>query len=228
MRRITHNRSLLALTAVVFALLLSVPLDPLAHGGTAAASGKTITFSGQVVNAFAFSSQNFGPSGPPPGSVEYQLNVFQSGTQTMLEYTVCTWQWDSVNDFWNCVLTEGGFGLIPSSAVQSSGGARPTNVSLNVDTSSLSSPNFQLFAGSGGTISLTWKAVPGYTNANSGNFHSTSSLPGPSFSYSSSASSYSSSAGAQGTILGYTVPDPTAFDGASMGSMQGMSACQGC
>lgn len=233
MYRLSRKPALLTVAAVTLALALSVPLDPLAHGGVAAASGRTVTFSGQVVNASAFSDVFFGPSGPPPGAAQFELDLFQSGTETnprtMLYYNVCTLQRDPVNNWWNCVTVEGGFGLIPSSAVQSSGGARPTSVSLNVDTSTLSAPDFQLFAGAGGPISLTWKPVPGFASTDGGSRHDSSTFGGQSFSFSTAGSSYFTSAGAQGMLLGHAVPDPNAgYSSGTVGSMQGMSACRGC
>lgn len=233
MTRLTRKSPLLILAAIVLAAAVSVPLGPLANRGAAAASGRTINFSGQVVNASAFSGHFFGPSGPPPGTVDVGVSVFQSGAennrQAMLNYDVCMWKLDPDFNFWYCALLEGGFGLIPGSAVQSSGGARPNSVSLKIDTSTLSAPDFRRFAGSGGLISLTWSPAPGFTDDRSGSDHYSSTFGGQSFSYSTSGSSYATSAVAQGTVIGNSVPDPTAeFNSGNMGSMQGMSACRGC
>src|SRR5579859_2503436 len=122
MKRLTRKPPFLALAAIMLAATLSVPLGPLENRGVAAAGGRTVNFSGQVVNASAYSEHFFGPSGPPPGAIDVGVSVFQSGAannrQTLLNYSVCAWQWDSIYSFWNCVPIEGGFGLIPGSAVQ--------------------------------------------------------------------------------------------------------------
>jgi hypothetical protein len=188
---------------------------------------------GQVVNANLASFHNFGVNGPPPGTVNFDLGVFQTGTagngQTTLYYDVYTFQWDPVNLYWQYVPLESGYGAIPNGAVQSSGGAKPSNVSLQVDTSTLSPPAFQRSAGSGGTISLTWKPVPGFTFSGSGSQRGTFGFEGHNTSWTTAGNRYNTSAAAQGTLIGRAVPDPTAdFMYGDLGSFQGVSMCRGC
>jgi hypothetical protein len=233
MQHITRKSPFLALAAILVALAVIVPLGPLGKGRAVAAGGKTITMSGQVANAFASSFHNWGDNGPPPGAINVNVGVFQSGSatsrQTILSYDVYTFQWDPVNQFWNYVSLESGWGTIPNSAVQVSGGAKPTSVTLSIDTSTLNPATFQRFAGSGGLISVTWKAISGFSSSNSGSSQGTFGFNGQTMSWSNSGGSYNTSASGLGTVIGYALPDPTADSNyASMGSVQGVSACRGC
>jgi hypothetical protein len=233
MQRIIHSPRILAPAAILLAVMVSVPLTPLSPGRAAAAGGTTVTMNGQVINADLGSFHSFGDNGPPPGTVDFNLSLFQSGTtgngQITLFYEVYTFQWDPVNLYWQYVPIESGYGTIPNSAVHTSGGAKPSSVSLQVDTSTLSPPAFQRSAGSGGMISLTWKPVPGFTFSGSGSQRGTFGFEGHTMSWTTAGSHYNTSAVAQGSLIGRAVPDPTADNMfGDLGSFQGVSLCRGC
>src|SRR5947209_12637911 len=233
MKRITRKSPLLALAAIILAIVVIVPLSPLGNGRAVAASGKTITMSGQVVNAFASTFHSFGDSGPPPGTVDVNVGLFKSGSagtaQATLYYDVFTFQWDPVNGYWQYVSLENGFGTIPSSAVRVSGGAKPSGVTLTVDTSTLSAPAFQQTGGAGGLISITWKSVPGFTFMRRGSEKNTFGFDGQNMSWSTSGGPYGTSAAAQGAVNGQALPAPPADShNASINASQGVSACRGC
>jgi hypothetical protein len=230
MKRTIYRKPLAVLAAVSLALTLS--LSPGAPFGThATAAGTTVAMTGQVVHADASSFHNWNDSGPPLGAVDFDLGLWQNGTatsgQTTLSYNVYTFQSDPVYG-WRYVELEGGWGTIPSNSVQTSGGARPTRMTLTVDTSTLNGPGFWRI-GSGGLISLTWSPVPGNTFTSAGSAQGSLGYVGHVTSWTSAGSYYNTSAASQGNLFGQSVPDPTAdFHGGDLGSSQGVSLCQGC
>jgi hypothetical protein len=225
-----HRQRLFASAAAAFSLIL--PFTSLSQSQAVAAGGVTQTLSGQVVRANASSYHDFGPTGLPPGTVNVDVGVWQGGTasnrQTMLYYDVYTLQGDPISGI-QYVSLESGFGAIPSSAVQATGGARPSSVTLTIDTSKLNAPSFQRSIGAGGLISLTWTSIPEETWANSGSSQGTFGYDGHELTWVTAGGNYNSSAAAYGTVLGYAMPDSSgASQYGSVGSSQGMSLCRGC
>lgn len=230
MHRIILHQQIQRIAILIVAIVLVIPIFPLSQGRAAAAGGTTLFMNGQTAMADASSQQPWTQNGPPLGANNIYVEIFQTGTstnrQTRLFYNVCTFQNDPVYGL-QCVTVTGGFGTIPDNAVQVTGGARPSTMTLSIDTSSLSAPSFQNF-GPGGLISLTWMLTPGSSFSSSGATQSTFGYGGQDISYTTAGSRYSHSAQAQGSIVGYPLPIQGAYNSADLGSSQGVSLCRGC
>lgn len=230
MLHVHQYRTIRRLAIGIVALLLAIAVFPPAQGRATASGGTAIVMSNQTANANANSDQPWTDTGPTLGGINTDVGIFRSGTgaseQTMLFYNVYTFQSDPVAG-WQYVPLANGFGPIPNSAVQFSGGAKPTAATLSVDVDSLSSSSFQHW-GPGGLVSLSWTLTPNWSYSTSGSSRSTVGFGGQVISFTLSGSSYNHSAQAQGSVVGYPMPNVGANNNFSLGTSQGVSVCRGC
>ncbi len=224
--------------AVLAALagVLALALSPFGQG-QAAAAGSTPYVTRYYENGDRASLWAILPEavpGNPDSACWLNLDVSRGGTpqasQTNLDYNLSGWdptfQWEDKEGqihYGGCIPQGQGYGQIPNGAYRVVGQTH----TLRVDTSAV--PGFNLWAGSGGVITLTWQRTSEYESRHSGNDWSRS--PWGSSHHSGTWSE--SSATAVGTVLGTSVdvqgsadPKGGANGGASVGSSSGVSVCR--
>jgi hypothetical protein len=120
-----------------------------------------------------------GPTNNPQTFMSYQV-----------EQTVC-------DPFFNCTFTllQGGFGSIPNGDF--SGGGKQ----LRLRTNAATNPNFIVFAGTGGLVSVTWQANGFFFSSSNG----TSTFKSGTFTERFQGNSSSASAAATGTVIGIPI-----------------------
>lgn len=226
MQRFTRHQHLQRWIVGLAAVLLAVAVFPLSGGRAAASSSTTLTMSGQTQFADASSDQPWTDNGPTLGAINSDVSIFQGGGQTALYFNVYTFQSDPIAG-WQYVPLAWGFGTIPSSAVHFTGGAKPTTATLSVDTSTLSTSDFQSW-GPTGLVSVTWSLTPESSYSSSGSSRSTFGYDAQYISTVTGGAWYNHSAQAIGSVVGYTMPNAGANNSAIMGSSQGVSICRNC
>lgn len=130
------------------------------------------------------------------GNLQVSRGGPTNNPQTFLFYqvgqTVC-------DPFFNCTFTllQGGAGTIPNADY--SGGGKQQRLTTNTATN----PNFFVFAGTGGVVSVSWKGNGFFQTTSSG----TSTFKSGTFTQRSQGNSSSSSATATGAVVGFPI-DP--------------------
>ena len=227
-------------TLVILASVLAFALafGPLGQREAAAAGARTYT-SRYAVNgdeaSYGFYASDKSPT--PLSPCWMVVDVSRGGTvqaqTTQVYYDIALWdpdykwweEWgppypDPLPEPGGCRRIGAGAGQVPNSAYSVNGSTH----TLYVDTSKV--PDYQLWVGSGGVISVKWEKTGTYESRSTGTFHQRS----PTGSSSWSGTDSDSSATAQGTILGQTLlPVPEGAgekEGTRVGWSKGVSACR--
>jgi hypothetical protein len=163
-------------------------------------------FNGPHADLYAVSAEG-------AGYREVQLDVFANSEEDVyLTYVV--WECDLTAG--ECRSVEAGNGAIPGESLTRSHG----RLHLNVNTTAL--PDFGLYAGSGGPISLSWTKLEGWSSRSSGHSRYETSE----FRAHSHGVYTSSAAIAEGSVLGLEVQPGSSFAGMGTAREGGISISQ--
>jgi hypothetical protein len=147
------------------------------------------------VNWFSFSGDSLGGFSYTFGSLYLDRGGTTSNPQTSLSYFVYQYGCDALfNCFFNTLAA--GYGLIPNKDV-TRGGRQ-----LRLNTNTANNPNFIVYAGPAGPVTVTWTANGAYEQSNSG----TSIYRAGTYAHRSQGSNTSRSANASGSIAGIVIP----------------------
>lgn len=171
---------------VLLVLALSVPLGAI---GGARAAGSAFPAAGASATAFWYD-----PATNTNGNVWVSRGGSPSSPETWLDYEV--WTCDQMG---NCQDEIGGYGQIPNSALT---GDMASGLSLSIDTNQI--PDFAVYAGTGGPITVAWQPTKAFKSSFSGSQHY--SMASPKCINVSGGSSTTISSTAEGSLPDLPIP----------------------
>jgi hypothetical protein len=119
-------------------------------------------------------------------------------TETTLYYDIT-----ECDAFFSCRTIESGFGFIPATDLKGNGGSKLT---LETNTSAEANPGFSRWVGSGGAIRVEFSVTPEFQSMFANGGHDYTKFRDLTFRRSFGGNFRSSSADAEGTVIGFAVP----------------------